>query len=177
MIEAIHAGFNKPDNCFHYLLNRAKLGQETVGKILVVSRQVTEAVGSYSKSMEEMSSAMDSIQGFSKSIGSIIKTIEEVAFQTNLLALNAAVEAARAGEAGKGFAVVAEEVRNLASRSSDSARSTREMIEGTLASVDRGATSSKSLLEAFQKLEKIDEEIESIATTLSFSEISRKSGL
>jgi methyl-accepting chemotaxis protein len=64
------------------------------------------------------------------------KAIEEIAFQTNLLALNAAVEAARAGEAGRGFAVVAEEVRNLAMKSSLSAKSTGELIEESIKNAD-----------------------------------------
>jgi hypothetical protein len=167
MMQAIKAGFNKPENCYHYVLGQTVLGRDTIAKIQLVSRQAATAVSAYSNSMKDMSSSMENIQRFSHGIGSIIKTIEEVAFQTNLLALNAAVEAARAGEAGRGFAVVAEEVRNLATRSGESARNTRDMIKGTLTSVNQGVASSKVLLEAFLKLEKIEEEIESLAANLS----------
>jgi methyl-accepting chemotaxis protein len=52
-------------------------------------------------------------------IGSVVKTISQVAAQSNLLALNATIEAARAGEAGKGFAVVASEVKSLARQNGD----------------------------------------------------------
>ena len=104
----------------------------------VVAKQATELAGTGVESMKRMQEAIDRIKNSSSETAKIIKTIDEIAFQTNLLALNAAVEAARAGEAGKGFAVVAEEVRNLARRSAEAAKTTADLIEGSQKNADAG---------------------------------------
>ncbi len=90
-------------------------------------------------SMSQMSASMHNISVAGEEIGKIIKTIDGIAFQTNLLALNAAVEAARAGEAGMGFAVVAEEVRNLARRAAEAAKSTDNLIEDVIQKIAEGS--------------------------------------
>lgn len=78
---------------------------------------------------EQMLAMMRELEENATKMGEIVGIIDGIAFQTNLLALNASVEAARAGEQGRGFAVVANEVRQLASRSSQSASQIRSMLE------------------------------------------------
>lgn len=97
------------------------------------------------QSMARLAEAMERIRTSSDQTSKIVKTIDEIAFQTNLLALNAAVEAARAGEAGRGFAVVADEVRALAMRSADAAKTTSDLIDGAVAHARSGTELSSEV--------------------------------
>ncbi|MDR5899262.1 methyl-accepting chemotaxis protein [Halomonas vilamensis] len=90
------------------------------------------------QAVSQVIATMDDIAESSGKIGDIVTLMNGIAFQTNLLALNASVEAARAGEHGRGFAVVAEEVRNLASRSSEAANDIKSLVETSQGKVENG---------------------------------------
>ena len=128
-------------------------------------------------SIKKMVKSMEEIVKASEETRKIIKTIDEVAFQTNLLALNAAVEAARAGEAGSGFAVVADEVKNLAQRSSQAAKDTAMLIDGTIKRVNEGARLLKMTDEAFEEVEKHSSKVTELMEEVSASSQEQYKGI
>ncbi|MDY7102010.1 MAG: methyl-accepting chemotaxis protein [Actinomycetota bacterium] len=94
------------------------------GSISEIATNATEASTVASTAVTSAREADTSIQRLGDSsaeIGAVLQVITDIAEQTNLLALNATIESARAGEAGKGFAVVANEVKELASQSTNAA--------------------------------------------------------
>ncbi|PZD65075.1 MULTISPECIES: methyl-accepting chemotaxis protein [Pantoea] len=110
-----------------------------------LSKNVRDISDDSATKVHTMLGTMTDIKQSSEKITAIISLIEGVAFQTNILALNAAVEAARAGEQGRGFAVVAGEVRNLAQRSSTSAREIKELIESSMRYVETGVNQAEQV--------------------------------
>ncbi|UCZ87822.1 methyl-accepting chemotaxis protein [Pseudomonas sp. L5B5] len=114
---------------------------------------VTEAVTVMQDLARHMQDAGNGIEALSEQslvIASIVKTISGIAEQTNLLALNAAIEAARAGEQGRGFAVVADEVRQLASRTSNA---TDEIVGVVRQNQDMARTAVELMAEGKQRAE------------------------
>ncbi|MCI8293379.1 MAG: hypothetical protein HFH53_07590 [Hespellia sp.] len=129
------------------------------------ARLTGEQVTISSDQMEQMVAAMKDISQSSSEISNIISAIENIAFQTNILALNAAVEAARAGEAGKGFAVVSDEVRDLAAKSDQAAKATKELIENSVRATDKGSQIVGEVSQTLKKtLELVTQSNEAIGT-------------
>ena len=118
----------------------------------ILSKDANDSARLGYEHIQELTTSMAEINESSRKIANIIKTIDEIAFQTNLLALNAAVEAARAGEHGLGFAVVAEEVRNLAQRSAEAAKSTADIIEQSIEQVRKGNSITSETNRAFEDI-------------------------
>lgn len=116
-----------------------------------ITNQAGAQLGVSMENVKELSASMERIASDSKQISTIIATIENIAFQINILSLNAAVEAARAGSAGKGFAVVAEEISNLASKSDEAAKATKELIESSAATITEGGKVMNRVSEALER--------------------------
>jgi methyl-accepting chemotaxis protein len=142
------------------------------GTAAVVAQETTEVAGTVSAAIEELSASMHDIDaqltsasgavidasrraeiavanvdGLTQAVGDIDKVasmIQAIASQTNLLALNATIEAARAGEAGRGFAVVAQEVKSLATQTTQALANIRGKTESVAEIIGgvRGTTQS-----------------------------------
>ena len=144
-IEALSTSINEVSSQIHTNDENVKLATEYV-------KSAEEVINQSNEQMQRMLTSMSDINGSSREIAKIIKTIDDIAFQTNILALNAAIEAARAGSAGKGFAVVADEVRNLASKSTEAAKQTTALIEKSINAVQNGTYIAEETAKSLEKV-------------------------
>jgi methyl-accepting chemotaxis protein len=125
------------------VLKIASDGQEAVEKSIAEIDAIQGKVAAISKHTLDLSVE-------AQQIGSIVKTVSDIANKTDMLAINAGIEAARAGEHGKGFSVVASEVRDLADQSQKSAAKIAGLIENIQSATNSTVMSTEEALKGFQ---------------------------
>jgi len=173
--QSLASGSNEQAAAIEQFRATVELLRVKAGENADKAREVIDAIGSYAmivdgigNDMATMTKTMYDINESAKRISKVSDVIESIAFQTNLLALNAAVEAARAGEHGRGFAVVADEVRNLASKSTEAARMTADLITKSMNLIDesneRTARTSKNIEDLTERSKIVVDNIRRITT-------------
>jgi methyl-accepting chemotaxis protein len=118
---------------------------DTIDSGIAATDQATAAVVDHARRAEQV---IGSLEQSLRRVANTAALVQGIAGQTRLLALNATIEAARAGELGLGFTVVADEVKELATTTSQSTEQIAETIEeleretadmaGTIASMIAG---------------------------------------
>jgi len=171
------AGLEETSSSLEEMASMTQLSAGNAQQANDLMNEMKGIVAEMGQSTSEMTQAIGEIKNASDQTAKINKVIDEIAFQTNLLALNAAVEAARAGEAGKGFAVVAEEVRNLAKRSSEAAKSTTEIISGSQVKAEKGVRVSTKVRAALEQTEKNAEKVAALIVEIAAASTEQAQGI
>lgn len=125
-----------------------------------VLKIASEGQSAVEKSIEEINTIQGKVSAISEhilnlsveaqQIGTIVKTVSDIANKTDMLAINAGIEAARAGEHGKGFSIVATEVRELADQSQKSAEKITVLIENIQSAINSTVMSTEEAIKGFQ---------------------------
>ncbi len=122
-----------------------------------------------------LATAIADLQSQLQEVVRVIGVISSISKQTNLLALNAAIEAARAGVHGRGFAVVAEEVRGLASHTTEATGQVAAIIDRFRADVaglqSAGSNMEIAVTEGEQSVRNMRRELVTVSTAMDALDI------
>lgn len=138
---------------------------------------LTDSIEEGKKLSQSTELAIDVINEQINTINNSIDMIEQISFQTNILSLNAAVEAATAGEAGKGFAVVAQEVRNLASKSSETTKLIKELVSVAILKANDGKKIAKDMINGYNLVDENISKTVALISQVNSSSIEQKKGI
>lgn len=172
--QAIHSGTGEQEEAvdglkkvMDSLAEELNTSADVSTKISADTEETVQIMEEGKEQMKQLEASIQKISDTTDKIGQMIGEINSIAQQTNMLSLNASIEAARAGETGKGFAVVATEVGELATRSSQAAKETKDLVMSSVAAVEDGRKIAGKTMEVFdvmaEEIEKASTSVERIA--------------
>jgi methyl-accepting chemotaxis protein len=118
-----------------------RTASDTIDGGISATATATSAVVDHARRAEEV---ISSLEQSLRRVATTAALVKGIAGQTRLLALNATIEAARAGELGRGFTVVADEVKELATSTSNST----EQIAATIGELERDTAAMAATIAA-----------------------------
>jgi methyl-accepting chemotaxis protein len=137
----------------------SNLGQEiidSVAYLVDIGAFIARLPARMARDLEGVQSVAKEI----KELGGLVEAVQAIGMQSHLLAINASIEASRAGASGLAFRVVAQEMRHLASDSSEVATRIKEGLSRARHAVEGGMASS--IAESSQQLEEVSHAVVTI---------------
>lgn len=176
MSEQIKSNSQSLQNQTETLIISSQKSKEIIHSQMSSILEIVELIGDISKAAEASSESIQTLYNDTRKISEILETVEAFYKQTQLLALNASIESARAGEAGKGFGVVAEEIRNLATNSSESVSEIAEImgnIDHSINTViEQSDQTNQNVVKAVEKTTLIEDGLKAISASFEDVDIS-----
>lgn len=136
---------NQTLDVYYKVLKASEVLSASAGNLRASMNHVDENAQGLQGGVNTLKELEATLQENIKSSAEMVTFVQNLARQTNLLGVNAAIEAARAGQYGKGFSVVANEIRTMASNSSQSVDSITGNLNSIRSEIGRLTVFSKEI--------------------------------
>lgn len=184
-MEEVAASASQIHDAAGHLLARSENTRAEAMRMAGAMETVDGTIRALAQSQEMIERPMEDLEGNTRKLGVLYRSLEEIASEVALLALNASIEAARLGEQGKGFDVVAVRMRQLADQSTEAITSSAPLFQQISVDVERVKSTLKegraSALEGISLMKRMGEDIRLIADEVAevnglVAEAGRRSG-
>lgn len=184
-MEEVAASASQIHDAAGHLLARSENTRAEAMRMAGALETVDGTIRALAQSQELIERPMEDLEGNTRKLGVLYRSLEEIASEVALLALNASIEAARLGEQGKGFDVVAVRMRQLADQSTEAITSSAPLFQQISVDVERVKSTLKegraSALEGISLMKRMGEDIRLIADEVAevnglVAEAGRRSG-